>query len=729
MRNLVTSREFVHNENALYKFKKTVEVKSAEKSVLKVYAEARYKMYINGTLVATGPCRGYGKEYFYDYVDITQYVNVGENEIYIELLQLNYTGWAKSKIFRMIRREGNMELAVWGNVGENETEADESWLVARENGVEFFEGIDLRVYGHYNIAALSEKISPSYGKCLKYENAELLRYDNPQKSQNMLRVRDEAEHNGYIGGIGTHVRRSPIPMMRFENREFFAENNGVYDAGELMCGYLRLDCHGKGKIKMTCAECKVLQEDGQYIKRMRDDENGVVIGDCDIIEVDGTCLFRPFWMRTFRYIKLEIEGDITIDNFDYIETGYPIEISDDYDFGNEKNNKLFEISARTLKRCMHEVYFDCPYYEQLQYAMDTYIQILFTYQLTEDKALPEKAIDDFANTYSVNSLTTGSCSTDGVQYIVGFALFYIYMLYEHYKRFSDTDFLKKYLHIGDGIINWFENHLDGYMVKRSAFWDFIDWAAEYLNKGTAPVLEPGAVYSLMLATALDNMTELHNALGDTITRYSALSENIKRDVRERCYDNEKKMYADGPSKSHFAQHTQIWSVLSGVEQGDGAREVLKNSMDLVCKASTSYAFLLVRALEKADMYDEADKIMDTFRAFVDLHCTTTPEWYGEDVRSECHAWSALALYEFTAKVLGVTYRDGKVLVKPYIANREFAKGSVATPKGMVYVDWNKNGDEFKINVKLPQDVKAMLTLPNGQSEEIAGEYEKTVAIK
>ena len=78
----------------------------------------------------------------------------------------------------------------------------------------------------------------------------------------------------------------------------------------------------------------------------------------------------------------------------------------------------------------------------------------------------------------------------------------------------------------------------------------------------------------------------------------------------------------------------------------------------------------------------------------------------------------MAIYEFTAKVLGVTYRDGCINIKPYVKGRNFAKGKVATPVGDVYVDWTIYDGEFKINVKLPGKIRAALTVPDGQIIEV-----------
>ena len=701
MANIIYSPDSHYNENALYYFKKEYTVTELQPSILNIFADSRYKLYVNGQLTAVGPCRASSEVRYYDAVDITKHLRVGANQIEIHVLQLACSLHEGNYIFlESVMRSGNLALCVWGNCGNCSVQSDSGWLVAKEEGLTFFRE---KKYPNYNVAVLSERIDARYRTDLRFA---------PAIEGRGIYCYDEAV--GSFPELAFSVKKSPIPMMFFTPAVLTEIRPGVYDAGALTCGYVRLRCSGKGRLHITYAESMSFVEDGQTIKRKRDDENGMILGDSDEITVDGSCTFEPYWMRTFRYIEVKTEGDIRIDRFDYLETGYPLTASRNYDFGNEKDNKLFEISVNTLKRCMHETYTDCPYYEQLQYTMDTYSQILFTYQLTTDRALAEKAIDDFAASYRVGGLTQSRFPVITAQYIPGFSLFFVLMVYEHARRFGDLTFLRKYLHIADGVVDWFVQRLQNYMVPRSALWDFVDWSEEYDN-GCIPSKEPIAVYSLMLAYTLEKLSYLHRLLGNTADPYNDLAAKIKASVKALCYDEACGLYADAPDKAHFSQHPQIWAVLCGIEVGQAAKELLIRSSSLKNTITSAYMYLYLRALEMAGIYEESETTMDKLRKLVDLGCTSTPETLFEKNRSECHAWSAVAIYEFTAKVLGVTYCDGQIRIAPYIKGRSHAKGAVATPAGMVLCQWEKSGDRFSIHIQLPEGKTAALILPNGET--------------
>jgi ribosomal protein S18 acetylase RimI-like enzyme len=53
---------------------------------------------------------------------------------------------------------------------------------------------------------------------------------------------------------------------------------------------------------------------------------------------------------------------------------------------------MWEISRNTVLCCMHEMYVDCPYYEQLQYMFDARLEILFTYAVSGDTRLAAQAL-------------------------------------------------------------------------------------------------------------------------------------------------------------------------------------------------------------------------------------------------------------------------------------------------------------------------------------------------
>lgn len=701
MANIIYSPDSHCNENALYYFNREYTITNLQPSILNLFADSRYKLYVNGQLAAVGPCRASSEVRYYDAVDITKHLHPGTNRIEIHVLQLACSLHEGDYIFlESVMRSGNPALCVWGNCGDCSVQTDTNWLVAKETGLTFFRE---KKFPSYNVAVLSERITPNYRRGLSFV---------PAAEGRTLYCCDEAV--GSFPELAFSVKKRPIPMMYFTPATLNRIRPGVYDAGALTCGYVRLCCSGKGRLYITYAESMSFVENGTILKRKRDDENGLILGDSDEIIVDGTCTFEPYWMRTFRYIEVKVEGDVRIDRFDYLETGYPLVVADGYDFGNEKDNRLFEISVNTLRRCMHETYTDCPYYEQLQYTMDTYSQILFTYQLTTDRALAEKAIDDFAASYRVGGLTQSRFPVITAQYIPGFSLFFVLMVYEHVQRFGDLTFLRKYLHIADGVVDWFVQRLQNDMVPRSALWDFIDWSEEY-NNGCICSDEPITTYTLMLAYTLEKLSYLHRLLGNTADTYNDLAAKIKASVKALCYDDRCGFYADAPDKAHFSQHPQIWAVLCGMETGQSAKELLIRSNTLKNAITPAYMYLYLRALEIAGIYDQSETVMNQLHRLVDLGCTTTPETLFEANRSECHAWSAVAIYEFTAKVLGVTYCNGQIRVAPYINGRSHAKGAVATPVGMVCCQWKKADDQFTLSLSLPEGETATLFLPNGET--------------
>ena len=256
-----------------------------------------------------------------------------------------------------------------------------------------------------------------------------------------------------------------------------------------------------------------------------------------------------------------------------------------------------------------------------------------------------------------------------------------------------------------------------------------DFSASPSNKGTPPTEEGAAlgIESLMLSYVLqqtaDAVTE--TAYKSLANEYRSWADGINKSVERLCYSCDRELYSDAEDKKYFSQHMQIWAVLSGCAVGSRAKQIMEKSFELTgAQATFAYSYLLFRALEKAGIYELRKDMLNRLRKLVDFHCTTIPE-VPENSRSECHAWGAVALYEFTAMDLGVKQVDGKIVIKPYVQERESARGTVYTAKAAVYVSWRKKSGRLYIYCSVPE---AEIIAPDGyelivcDTEEQAANY-------
>ena len=71
---MISSKSALVSDNAIFYFRKKFDAPKGSKLTLNVFADARYKLYINGTFVAQGPCKAYTEFKYYDTLDVSSYL-------------------------------------------------------------------------------------------------------------------------------------------------------------------------------------------------------------------------------------------------------------------------------------------------------------------------------------------------------------------------------------------------------------------------------------------------------------------------------------------------------------------------------------------------------------------------------------------------------------------------------------------------------------------------------
>lgn len=282
------------------------------------------------------------------------------------------------------------------------------------------------------------------------------------------------------------------------------------DAGEEMTGYVKAGFLGGAgsEVHVLYSEAyvqeSVMGPEKIPVKSDRMDvANGHLEGYEDVYQVQGLGspalqeMFETYWFRAFRFVRLHIrtgEEPLTLSSFDYEETGYPLQVEAEVTTSDSSMKEIWEISERTLRRCMHETYEDCPFYEQLQYIMDARQQILYTYASSADDRLARKCMDDMRRAQRPDGLLNCSYPNCSENMIPAFAIYYILMVYDHMMYFGDRELVSGHLPVIHRILDFFDCHLapEGYVEsvgglnRKGQFWFFIDWAVEWNDTDGMP---------------------------------------------------------------------------------------------------------------------------------------------------------------------------------------------------------------------------------------------------
>ncbi|MEK0313224.1 alpha-L-rhamnosidase-related protein [Cohnella sp. 56] len=751
--------------------------------IVDVSADSRYRLYLNGASVAAGPCKGDSSTYYYETIDLSALLRPGENVLACKAVHFPYVMHGKSaagspaSVWRSERGAFllNGELAdADGGVIER-LHSGPSWRALRDRAASYQrETFTLFVGGAETVEGalvphgwerpdyddrdwplaceVSDTHDRTWGALMPWQlTARTIPalYETEREYVRVMRsgrIKDGAETVRYEAREDAAARAAAASRLSGHLVPAGETHWFELDAGALTTGYLQLRLAGgnSARIRMLCSECYEYPPEpgGRRVKGIRDEWRAgkALYGPADEYTAAGIGSaarperYEPFWFRGLRFVRLEMTAlnePLALLGFNYRETGYPLEVKGRFACSDATLTPLWDISLNTLARCMHETYEDTPYYEQMQYTMDTRLQTLYTYMTSGDDRLAAKAIYEFHSSLLPSGLLQARYPSVVPQVITGFSFFWILMVYDHYMFFGDAALVKRYRPTIDAVLAWFDRRLgaDGLVgLLPEGYWQMIDWVEEWKELYGAPPASrtgPLTVINLMYADALHKAAALNAWTGrdDVAAEYRERAARVNAAVRAACFSAERGLFRDGPQAEQYSQHPQIWAVLSGAVGGEEAVRLMARMLaePELPRASIAYVHFLFRALAKTGLYDRAAPLWDIWREQVGLGLTS---WVEDPVwqRSDCHGWGASPLYEFPAELLGIAPAEpgyARIAVAPRPGPLRWASGAVPTRAGPIEVDWRIDDDgTFRLRIDAPPGIPVSVTLPDGTTAEL-----------
>lgn len=735
----------------VYHFRKEFKLdKLPEKFVINISADNRYRLFVNGTPVGLGPARGDLNHWYFETVDIASQLQKGNNILAVLIWNAGpYTPGAQMTLKTGLIVQGNTAQEAVVNTNRSwKAFSNPAYTPSAENrqDVGCADEVNASLYPwqwettEYDDSAWHNAIQlgrgQPYGAGTGYDWV-LWPRDIPPMEEMLVRMKTVRRSEGITPPAGFLQGKAPLVVPAHTKASLLIDQTYLTNA------YPELKVSGgKGSIvRMRYGEA--LYKNGQKGNR-NETEDREIRGFTDKFYPDGgdNRLFRPLWFRTYRYVQVDIdtkEEPLTVLDLYGMYTAYPFKENGSFSSDVPVLQKIWETGWRTARLCAHETYYDCPYYEQLQYVGDTRIQALISLYVDGDDRLMRKAIKMFNYSRSYEGITTSRYPSRVPQYIPPFSLYWVNMVHDYWMHREDEAFIRECMPGVKSVLEWFTDKIDPAtgILGPLPHWNFIDWPVQWPWNNDLPlggthratVTGGSAIISLQLAYTLKDAVELLEASGEAALaeHYRKVYDSLCRYAWEKCWKEEKQMLADDPAGESYSQHANIMGILSDAVPQEKQQALFNklNTDPSLIQATFYYRFYLFRALKKVGLADRYTQMLRPWEDMLAIGLTTFAE-NPEPTRSDCHAWSASPVYDFLATVCGVEPAEPgfrSVRVAPHLGSLKEVEGRIPHPAGIIEVKLKKSGKGLTGTVALPSSLNGVF-LWKGQEVKLSGGINK-----
>ena len=743
------------NDYRVLHFRRTFDLEKVPESFkINVSADNRFALYVNGKLVGRGPARGDMFNWYYDTFDIAPYLKSGKNVI-ASLVWHAGNGAPYAQFTRKIAF-----ILDGATKAEDIVSTPKNWKVKESKAYSprvirgLFTGpSDIIDGSKYDWGWTSTDFDDSKWKfAIGYEPAHsvdslygeinymLTPRKIPQMEETQMRLQKICKVEG-IENVSNFISgKDPFTIPANTKCRIFIDNGFQTTAYPI----LKID-GGKGSVIDVKFGEALFDKNNQKANRNdvegRDFEHRRLQMDTFISDGGANREYSSLWFRTYRYVGVDIQTKdqpLTIKDFYGNFTAYPFVENASFDSDQKSIAKIWEVGWRTARLCANETYYDCPYYEQLQYVGDTRIQALISLYVSGDDRLMRQAISAFNASRSYVGITKARYPSRVEQHIPPFSLYWILMLNDYAMHRDDLAYIRENLQGVYTILDWFTSQLDtqkNILKPRMPYWNFVDWSASDPKtkgknstgwyRGVAPesATAGSAITTLHLALTFKEASKLMRKMGDESLskKYADMHAKIVKAVKERCWNEKRQLFMDFEGAISSSQHVNIMAILSDAIEPEKQPSLMKKIIEdkSLTQCTFYYRFYLTEAMRKCGLGNLYIDNLKPWYDMINIGLTTFAE-NPEPTRSDCHAWSSSPNYHLLSLVCGVMPADygfKKVRIEPNLGSLNEAFGKVPHPAGNIEVAIRKNEyGKLDANITLPTGVDGVFVFKGQEIE-------------
>ena len=747
MASLIWLGEQVAPVDSYYRFRKTFQLKSTEKTELRISADSDYVVYINGKRMSVTQFPDFPDRKTFSTIDISDEVKKGDNSIAVLVHHIGQSFFTHYKcdpgLMAVVSQDGkpvivtdetwkcsvdpcfaqNRRVIVSPQLGftfEYDARKEDKWMeIDYDDSVWESATVHQRPTANGHWASLEERPIAQLADGTPQDVTMVWQgwtmksggvpFFGPRFVQEAFDV-PESERAG--------VNRKK-PMLKLGGPVWRFKKPPQADMGVALTVDFGRESTGYMTFIVEAAEGTVLEiHHGEHLD---DGHPRSVIGPRNFIDryicrAGRNTFMYPLRRIGGRYMQLifsDFGENLPAVYYAGICGVYYPHAGDTYmDTADQMLQGIRNMAINTLNCCMHDHYEDCPWREQSLYAYDSRNQMLYGYYVWGNYDFAKASLELLGRSYLGNGYLEICAPAESSITIPSFTMVWISSLFEHYMYSGSLDeyqrqreTVKKILEVALSRKSRVEGLYEPGSEKR--IWNFYEWTGR-LDRCPA---FPDSLYNIYLYEALSAASKLAKADDDmdAAGRYGVAAHKLGSVIEKSYWDEKNGCYAyllpsENPEQEHY-EHVQALMLYNDLVPSNKVNSVVEavRGRKLTACTYSSQPYLLRGMMEQTEdarrhlynrIYNEASDWL--LKGFTSMPETPTgPDdfyWAG----SCCHGWSAIAAYYIGRYILGVRPLEPgfkKFEVKPYPGRQRRCGGMIPTPNGDIQVMWEKRNED------------------------------------